>query len=49
MERFDIIMLHLEFSLKYKISLQTGKTEFIQKWFVALMQQTFDKITPKFW
>ena len=31
MERYAVIMLHLEFSLKYKIGLQRGKAEFIQK------------------
>ena len=31
MERYTTIMLHLEFSLKYKIGLQIGKTEFIKK------------------
>ena len=30
MERYATIMLPLEFSLKYKIGLQIGKTEFIQ-------------------
>ena len=31
MERYADFMLHLEFSLKYKIGLQIGKAEFIQK------------------
>ena len=29
MERYATIMFHLEFSLRYKIALQVGKTEFI--------------------
>ena len=31
MERYAAFMLHLEFSLKHKIDLQGGKTEFMQK------------------
>ena len=31
MERHAVFMLRLEYSLKYKISLQGGKTEFMQK------------------
>ena len=38
MEKYATIMSHLKFSVKYKIGLQIGKTEFIQKWCVALMQ-----------
>ena len=38
MEKHATIILHLEFFLKYKIGLQIGKTEFIQKRCVAFMQ-----------
>ena len=31
MERYAAVMLHFEFSLKYKIGLQRGKSEFIPK------------------
>ena len=37
MERYASFMLQLEFSLKYKISLQEGQAEFRQKRCLALL------------
>ena len=62
MERYAALqMLHLEFSLKYKIGLPGSNVEFTQKWCVVLLYycdvlyylyyccKTFDRITPEFW